>query len=166
MAVPFASPPNAGILQQRLQDHEGRQEIEGRALEVLEDSELGSGKFGRRFNLGSPEQHHQARKPFEDHEGNPFLRVLAHGGRQNLEGPQDYEPGTPISGSTLRPFALQLPVFGGLEERSLQFNEGKEFCTTFCFTYLYFGFLILVPVTVRSAVIYLKPCFYTGLKTV
>ena len=35
LAVAFASPPNAGILQQRLQDHEGRQEMEGRALEVL-----------------------------------------------------------------------------------------------------------------------------------
>ena len=121
-------------MQQRLQDHEGCQKHEGRVSEVLENSELGSGKFGRRFNLGSPEQHHQSRRPIQDHEGNPFLRVLAHGGRQDLEGPQDYEPGTPINGGALRPFALQLPRFEGLQERSLQFNEGKEFCTTFCFT--------------------------------
>ena len=123
-------------MQQRLQDHEDCQEIEGRALEVLEDSELGSGKFGRRFNLGSPEQHVQSRDPLEYHEGNPFLRVLAHGGRQDLEGPpgpQDYEARTLDSGCAPRPVAL--PLFGGIEERSRQSNEGKEFCTTFCFTF-------------------------------
>ena len=106
LAVPFASPPNAGILQRRLQDHKGRQEIEGRALEVLEDSQVGSGKFGRRFNLGSPEQHVQGQDPHEYHEGNPFLRVLAHGGRQDHEGfplfqgPQDYEARTLNEGTT------------------------------------------------------------------
>ena len=97
--------------------------MKGRALEVLEDPEFGCGKFGRRFDLGSPEQHHQGRHPLQDHEGNPFLRVLAHGGRQDLEGPQDYD------------YDFALPFFGGLEERSRQFNEGKEFCITFCFTY-------------------------------
>ena len=117
LAVAFASPPNAGLLQQRLQDHEGCQEIEGRVLEVLKDPEFGCGNFGR-LNLGSPEQHDQGRLSLQDNEGNPFMKVLAHGGRQDLEGPQDYEPRALISGCDPRPFALQLPLFGGLDGRS------------------------------------------------
>jgi hypothetical protein len=80
------------------------------------------------------------------------MKVLADGGRQDLEGPpgpQDYEARTLVSGCAPRPVAL--PLFGEIEQRSRQSNEGKEFCTTVCFTYTLGSMTTLLTHTVAHS---------------